>query len=82
MAADLLSSVIFRADPSEMLDCSPSCRQVFRGPHGGLGAISHTDLAQDSFDVNLDCRLCDIKLSRNDLVRRSLSQAVQNVSLP
>ena len=56
-------------------------RQMSRGPHGGLGAIGSANLAQDGFDMNFDGRFSHIELTSNDLVGRTVGQAMQDLRL-
>jgi hypothetical protein len=56
--------------------------EVLVGPHGGLGAIGGTNLAQDRFDVNLDRRFRDLELPGNDLVGFPTHQGLQDDRLP
>src|SRR5215211_6398349 len=50
-------------------------RQMSRSPHGGLGAIGCTDLAQDGFDMNFDSGFSHIELAGDDLVGRTFGEA-------
>ncbi len=56
-------------------------RQMRRSPHSSLGAISRADLAQEGFDMHLDSGFSHIKLAGNDLIGRTLSEAVEDLRL-
>src|SRR5215213_8909826 len=59
------------AIPSDIHGRSTVIWQALRSPHGRLSAVGDTDLSQDSFDMHLDRRLCDIEPAGDDLVRLS-----------